>query len=152
MQLQSAAGRQSRKSSRPRCATTSPHSFHFCPHVIPRVAASVSLHVPSSDVSTHVFLAYMDVTTDAVQSTASARAGAGPSGAIHSQPEHSDNEGQDQDLRDTPFACNVCKRSYSRVDHLARHHRSRMSSIGWPSRGQNANALLNVSMLQKHNS
>lgn len=24
-----------------------------------------------------------------------------------------------------PFVCNICKRSYSRVDHLARHHRSR---------------------------
>lgn len=36
----------------------------------------------------------------------------------------------DQDTthsRNAPFACNVCKRSYSRVDHLARHHRSRKS-------------------------
>jgi uncharacterized Zn-finger protein len=24
-----------------------------------------------------------------------------------------------------PFSCNVCKRSYTRVDHLARHYRSR---------------------------
>lgn len=24
-----------------------------------------------------------------------------------------------------PFVCNVCKRSYSRIDHLARHYRSR---------------------------
>lgn len=26
-----------------------------------------------------------------------------------------------------PFACNVCKRNYTRVDHLARHYRSRKS-------------------------
>jgi len=25
----------------------------------------------------------------------------------------------------SPFSCNVCGRSYSRVDHLARHYRSR---------------------------
>jgi hypothetical protein len=25
----------------------------------------------------------------------------------------------------SPFACNICKRNYSRVDHLARHYRSR---------------------------
>lgn len=24
-----------------------------------------------------------------------------------------------------PFSCNICKRNYSRVDHLARHYRSR---------------------------
>jgi uncharacterized Zn-finger protein len=27
----------------------------------------------------------------------------------------------------SPFKCNVCQRSYSRIDHLARHFRSRMS-------------------------
>ena len=26
-----------------------------------------------------------------------------------------------------PFQCNVCRRSYSRIDHLARHYRSRQS-------------------------
>ena len=28
-------------------------------------------------------------------------------------------------LSENPFSCNVCKRSYTRVDHLARHYRSR---------------------------
>jgi uncharacterized Zn-finger protein len=27
-----------------------------------------------------------------------------------------------------PFACNACGRSYSRLDHLARHYRSRESA------------------------
>ena len=26
---------------------------------------------------------------------------------------------------ENPFVCNICKKSYTRVDHLARHHRSR---------------------------
>lgn len=92
---------------------------------------------------------YMDVTTNVVQSAASARAEADPPGAAQPQPDRFDNEGQDQDLRDTPFACNVCKRSYSRVDHLARHHRSRRLSTSLPSRGQNENALSNFTNLHQ---
>lgn len=67
----------------------------------------------------------MDVRVDAEQSTATARGVADPADTL----EPRNNEGQDQDLRSAPFACNVCKRSYSRVDHLARHHRSRGFSI-----------------------
>jgi hypothetical protein len=34
---------------------------------------------------------------------------------------------------ENPFSCNVCKRTYTRVDHLARHYRSRRSLAvgGW---------------------
>lgn len=32
------------------------------------------------------------------------------------------------DQSECPFVCNICKRSYSRIDHLARHHRSRSCS------------------------
>lgn len=69
----------------------------------------------------------MDVRVDTEQSTETARVVADPSGTLEPRQDQSDNEGQDQDLRNAPFACNVCKRSYSRVDHLARHHRSRGS-------------------------
>jgi len=30
-----------------------------------------------------------------------------------------------RDAKISPFACNVCGKNYSRVDHLARHYRSR---------------------------
>lgn len=33
-----------------------------------------------------------------------------------------------QAVSDKPFVCNICKRSYSRLDHLARHHRARKSN------------------------
>lgn len=29
----------------------------------------------------------------------------------------------------SPFSCNVCGRSYTRLDHLARHFRSRLTSL-----------------------
>lgn len=31
----------------------------------------------------------------------------------------------DSPQTESPFSCNVCKKSYTRIDHLARHHRSR---------------------------
>jgi hypothetical protein len=36
------------------------------------------------------------------------------------------NTGNRTDQPENPFSCNICKRSYSRIDHLARHHRSRL--------------------------
>ena len=33
-----------------------------------------------------------------------------------------------EDSQAHPFSCNVCRRSYKRLDHLARHFRSRMTS------------------------
>lgn len=43
------------------------------------------------------------------------------------RPEAETSRGQSGSSRSTenPFSCNVCKQSYSRVDHLARHYRSR---------------------------
>lgn len=33
--------------------------------------------------------------------------------------------------RGNPFVCNICKKSYSRIDHLARHYRSRELCRNW---------------------
>ncbi|THY69553.1 hypothetical protein D6C86_02421 [Aureobasidium pullulans] len=62
----------------------------------------------------------MDVPTDAVQSAASARTATHTSGAVPSHQEQSDNEGQDQDFRNAPFACNIRKRNLSRVGSAAK--------------------------------
>ena len=32
---------------------------------------------------------------------------------------------QEGDASANPFCCNICKRTYKRVDHLSRHYRSR---------------------------
>ena len=85
----------------------------------------------------------MDVSTDVVQSTASAQSATTPSVVDRSQQQDFDNaslndvqEGQDTDHRRAPFACNVCKRSYSRIDHLARHHRSRRSCLSYRNKAR----------------
>jgi len=40
------------------------------------------------------------------------------------EPETVDGAGDGQ-VSENPFVCNICKKSYSRIDHLARHYRSR---------------------------
>lgn len=50
-----------------------------------------------------------------------------PASASESQSLQSAQQEPLGDPENAPFSCNVCRRSYTRVDHLARHYRSRLS-------------------------
>jgi uncharacterized Zn-finger protein len=44
--------------------------------------------------------------------------------AARSPPDHLNTEYEAATPEPNPFSCNICKKTYSRVDHLARHYRS----------------------------